>query len=595
MNEYGRRVAKKMENFMDEPDSVDREIIDIQNAIEGYEVRGALASGVKKSFNKSNSASTEANEAIEVTNQLLDESFDKGALNTNIESRLNDLENEYAPRLTGVESQVVNKTKYTANAQIPLNIPTYDKSNQTVHPDVKYFENKLFGYKYWMAHTPYAFTNDKLENPSISVSNDGVKWFDRPGAIPNPIDIPSQEQLDDGYHMSDTHLVYRSDIGSPDGRLECWYRLNKNGVLEQVLRKYTNDGVNWSQREVMYEVPNGTNMVLSPALIYENSKYKMWFCEPGYRGVFYIETNDDGKTWSQKQSVRINYDQAANENWDYYPWHMNLVKHNGEYHILLSVSDKNAEKVLERLELVYGKSTDPLNFSVKTIMQPSPKYSGLFDDEQIYRSSLVFVGNTVKLYYSATNENRTWFVGLSQGDSVEGLKGVMPVNSDGHFMTPTGFEVDKNSSFKSGRSYLKENELFLFNAGVLAGYLEAGKNDLGDLSFLFKEENGNLANLQIKKLLSEILVSSSLQLVSNKEQPFIRLTYTGVGGARVVIEEGGIVAAKNESGGAYGPLKGRAFIFTNNVSGDEKEGAIRYNSQLKKHEAFDGTAWHQLY
>lgn len=48
-------------------------------------------------------------EAIGLAGQILDESFDSGALNTNIESKLNDLETQYAPKLSSVESQLADK------------------------------------------------------------------------------------------------------------------------------------------------------------------------------------------------------------------------------------------------------------------------------------------------------------------------------------------------------------------------------------------------------------------------------------------------------------------------------------------------------
>lgn len=99
MNEYGKRVAKKMEDYMGDPNSVDKEINDIQNAIEGVEVRGALAAGVKKSFTKSK-------EAIGVTQSLIDGAFDDAELVTEIESKLNQLEQDYAPKLTNVKGQV---------------------------------------------------------------------------------------------------------------------------------------------------------------------------------------------------------------------------------------------------------------------------------------------------------------------------------------------------------------------------------------------------------------------------------------------------------------------------------------------------------
>lgn len=56
--------------------------------------------------NISKKALQEARKAGESVEQILDESFDKGALNTNIEQKLSDLEQQYEPRLTGIDNKI---------------------------------------------------------------------------------------------------------------------------------------------------------------------------------------------------------------------------------------------------------------------------------------------------------------------------------------------------------------------------------------------------------------------------------------------------------------------------------------------------------
>lgn len=73
MSEYGKRVAKKMSEYMGNPDSIDKEVSDIQGAIEGVEVRGALAAGVKKSFDKSKDAEQRSIEQTDRVDTLIQE------------------------------------------------------------------------------------------------------------------------------------------------------------------------------------------------------------------------------------------------------------------------------------------------------------------------------------------------------------------------------------------------------------------------------------------------------------------------------------------------------------------------------------------
>lgn len=126
MSEYGKEVEQQTKTYMDDSDSVDKEVRDIQNAIHGREVRGALAAGVKKSFSKSKEAKEKSEEAIEVTQDILDESFDSAALEGNFKERLDDEIQNLQPEWTKfkedtdenfgkVESQLAQETQQRQN------------------------------------------------------------------------------------------------------------------------------------------------------------------------------------------------------------------------------------------------------------------------------------------------------------------------------------------------------------------------------------------------------------------------------------------------------------------------------------------------
>ncbi len=116
MNEYGREVAKKMESYMGNTDSVAEEISDIQNAQKGVEVRGALAAGVKKAFDKSETSESRSIEAYNITQDLLDDSFDTSIINQNFEQRLNEKIDNLQPNWTAFQKETTTKlTKITDN------------------------------------------------------------------------------------------------------------------------------------------------------------------------------------------------------------------------------------------------------------------------------------------------------------------------------------------------------------------------------------------------------------------------------------------------------------------------------------------------
>lgn len=191
MNEYGKRVAQKMENFMGDPDSIDFEINDIQNAIEGIEVRGALAAGVKKAFDKSKKAEIDSAEAREITQDLLNESFDSSALNQNFEQRLNDEIANLQPEWTGFKNDVTLKLD-----DIGVNVRSYVESFTDTTEAIRSAENDAFllkkplifpsGYEFVTQETihirenidvimksPIVYAADD-NNPALIIGNKGI-------------------------------------------------------------------------------------------------------------------------------------------------------------------------------------------------------------------------------------------------------------------------------------------------------------------------------------------------------------------------------------------------------------------------------------
>lgn len=70
-------------------------------------------------------------------------------------------------------------------------IETSDGSGSTLHPDVidmvAIFGAPVRGYRYWLSHTPFPWTDGKLENPHLAVSNNGYDWHSTEVGIENPI------------------------------------------------------------------------------------------------------------------------------------------------------------------------------------------------------------------------------------------------------------------------------------------------------------------------------------------------------------------------------------------------------------------------
>lgn len=116
-----------------------------------------------------------------------------------------------------------------------LSIPTYDGSNQPIHPSVVYIPTKLSGYKYWMAFTPYPTLDNTKENPSIIASNDLYTWI-----VPNGVTNPIFAAPVSGFY-ADTTLTW-------DGIKLHLFWIHVDGALTKTYYSYSTNGITWAEK-----------------------------------------------------------------------------------------------------------------------------------------------------------------------------------------------------------------------------------------------------------------------------------------------------------------------------------------------------------
>ena len=290
-----------------------------------------------------------------------------------------------------------------ASSYLPIN--TYiDGKNQITHPSVIAFENTWNGYKYWFAYTPYPFGNGGEENPSIAVSNDLISWL-TPNGLFNPIANNEEVACDE---LKDSHILYRPDLD----RIEIWYmgRLNStiaNGGDLLMFRKYSHDGIVWSDFEVM-KIMNGT---LSPSIIYEDDRYKLWSIVPSKNGkeidgqLLYAES-EDGFNWSEYRNCEF-----GNKN-NLSIWHGSVSKDDDGFHFVW-IEDSGNSNIIN-----YAYSIDGVNFSTpKSIIEKAAAWKAY------YRPHLLKAEDQFNLFYGVITYENEWHIALSQGRSIDTLFG----------------------------------------------------------------------------------------------------------------------------------------------------------------------------
>ncbi len=179
-----------------------------------------------------------------------------------------------------------------------LDISTYDSSNQATHPDILYFENGFNGHYFYMVMTPYPYSNDHFENPSILVSENGVDFYEEIIGLNPLINAPQYGHNDDPDIMFDTeknmfHLYYLETM-EPD---------SQNVILLQ-----SKDAINWSKERVIhYDLQKGDNFIVSPTIIKTKINYYMYYVNLSLQGhPIQFLNSENGINWEKDSIFSIN-------------------------------------------------------------------------------------------------------------------------------------------------------------------------------------------------------------------------------------------------------------------------------------------------
>ena len=263
------------------------------------------------------------------------------------------------------------------------------------HPSVVFVPSGWNGHRWWMSETPYSPRHippytDRWELPCIHYSDDGLKWHP---IKQNPIDDLTQEDISQHNYLSDPHLVMK------DGVMYCYYRYT---ILENrqlfgnktiLYCKHSTDGENWSERELVADLRKEEDVaiwgeqVISQSILWNEKKeiWECWFVDGSgdklNRGVRYVWSKD-GIHWEKYQQCIVPIKNDL-------PWHIDVQKYGGEYH-MLCYTDNNV--------LALYTSKDRIDFAYQNVaLTPQPN---TFYWERIYRSCSVFDGKKYRIYFS---------------------------------------------------------------------------------------------------------------------------------------------------------------------------------------------------
>lgn len=277
-----------------------------------------------------------------------------------------------------------------------LRIPTYEGSGQAVHPDIVGLPEggEL---KYALTFTPYPYTNDRFENPSIVVSKDGLRFFEeRPGL--NPL-APAPE-ID---HNDDP------DFFLFDGGYGILYLETLRPSRQNLILLRSEDRRHWSSSVlVSYDlerIPNPDPLIVSPALVRDSEGYRVYYVDTSQvpHRIARLDCNElAGLAAAPRTSVEI-------PGLDFIPWHIDVVKGNGSWYMLItSIADRGGRS---GYNLHIARSPDLEIWE----LAPGPVFGRMpLDARLIYRSTAVCDGGDLFVYFSYKSHYNQWRIGLTR-------------------------------------------------------------------------------------------------------------------------------------------------------------------------------------
>jgi hypothetical protein len=271
--------------------------------------------------------------------------------------------------------------------------PTYDGSGQAVHPDILPLDDSQYAFA--LAFTPYPFTDDRHENPSILVSKDGLH-FREEGPRVNPLaSAPAVDHNDD------------PDLFLYGGSYYMLYLETMRPERQNLALLRSEDRLTWSRATVAtYELrgAEARPMIVSPAIVRHGCRLRMFYVnatEPPYR-IEYLES-DRVDSWDIGAARQPRFDSMP-----FVPWHLDVVEGPGVFYMLITAVRKGNNGKLE-YDLHVARSNDLEYWAVA----PRPVFPRMpLGARLVYRSTAYCSGRDLFIYFSYKSRFGEWKIGL---------------------------------------------------------------------------------------------------------------------------------------------------------------------------------------
>ena len=239
---------------------------------------------------------------------------------------------------------MIYRVKYNALTQKPdkaleelppgkffrLGIPTYDGSGQAVHPSL--LVQDAGSPRFVLSFTPYTDTDDRVENPSVVVSDDGLCFREEKEGL-NPL-VPAPEKD----HNDDPDLFFH------DGKYGILYLETMRPEKQSLVLLESADRICWEKRVIHQENLAGGQssgcFMLSPKYIEKDGLSYLFYVNRNAEGGYRIEYVTGKDIYSLDFAHR---NVAAMSGLKELPWHLDILQDGSNCYMLLTTA-ADAEK-----------------------------------------------------------------------------------------------------------------------------------------------------------------------------------------------------------------------------------------------------------
>jgi hypothetical protein len=237
-----------------------------------------------------------------------------------------------------------------------LSIQTYENSNQPTHPDILTGENCIY-----MVLTPYPYYDDKVENPCLYASRDGLAFH---SYRKNPL-VKKPEY---GYNC-DPDMFYDSNHNICIYYLQTMRPDSNNLIL---LKRNKTKGEFLKKEILNYQLDKGDAFIVSPSLIKktETDRYHLFYVNKSEKPntIEYLKT-DSLHQWSKTDNKKISIEHPD----DYNPWHIDVIKGRSKYYMLINGYYGGFHE--NDFSLILTESTNLTDWRSRGTMLPEIKYA----------------------------------------------------------------------------------------------------------------------------------------------------------------------------------------------------------------------------